>query len=166
MTDKTTSQPRNSDTTPDAMMDAFKGRGLKSIILFTVIIHVIVLGGTSIPYVLRELKDTTELSEEERVKLAIEEATPILREIADKYGLNPQQLSSQFAGGGSRAAKLAEQTPEPVETPGETTPAPGTDDTNAPDSDPERPKSALEKELDVKLDGPKQPSLEDEKDIF
>jgi NhaP-type Na+/H+ or K+/H+ antiporter len=43
------------DTTPDELMEHFQGRSLKSIILFTVVVHAIVLLGTSVPWLWRDL---------------------------------------------------------------------------------------------------------------
>lgn len=158
------SQVAPRDETPDSLMSAFRGRGLATILLFTLVVHVVVLGGSSVPFLWRSIfgEDTSELGEAERIKAAVEEATPVLREIAEKHGLNPQQLSSQFAGGGSRAAKVAESSS--AESAAQ--PAGAAEPLESSPQEPEKPKSALEKELDVKLEGPKQPSLEDEKDIF
>lgn len=165
MNDVSNNQPRMDprDETPDSLMDAFKGRRLAPIIMFTFMVHVIVLGGSSVPFFARMVfaKDTSDLSEKDRIKAAVEEATPALRKIAEKHNLNPQQLSAQFAGGASRAARAAGKIPdEDVERP----PAPGQADSQ--ETEEEKPESEIEKELDVKLEGPKQPSLGEEKDIF
>lgn len=153
------------DETPDSLMQIFRGRNLVNIVIFTLIVHVVVLGGSSVPFLMEKIfaGNTAELSEEQRIKAAVAEVTPKLREIAEKHGLNPQQLSGQFAGGGSRTTKVTDQGPDAApDTPA--TPATNTQDP-AP-GEAEKPKSELEKELDVTVEGPKQPSLDEEEDIF
>jgi len=143
---------QSSDVTPDSLMAHFKGKGVASIVVFTVVVHAVVLIGSSVPFLVGSVlgADSSKLSEDERVKNAVEDATSALREIAEKHGLNPQDISSQFAGGGSRTVKAA-------------TPEPGTD-TTPPPEEPEREKSDYEKTLDVKTNGPAIPSFEDEED--
>lgn len=130
-------------------MEAFHGRSFKSVILFTVIVHVVVLGGTSVPYFMRSIagKSDSKLSEQERTEIAAREATSALRDIATKHGLKPQDLSTRIAGGAAPAAPK-EETPAPAEEPA--APAP---------EEAEKPKSAIEKELDVKEDGPTVPPV-------
>ena len=57
------------ETTPDELMAHFKGKKLGPILMFTVVVHVVVLLGTSIPWLLAEVTggDNSELSEEERI---------------------------------------------------------------------------------------------------
>ena len=133
------------DTTPDELMEHFQGRSLGSIIIFTVIIHAIVLLGTSAPFLWKTFfgADTAKMSEEDRVKLAVEKATPL--------------LSTQFTGGAPKAPKAA-PTPRPDATPGPDGGSPG---------DPADPKSSIERELDKKAAGPDLPPVEDdEEDLF
>ena len=89
------------ETTPDQLLKAFHGRSFKSIILFTLIVHIVVIVGTSVPYFMRTLtgKSASKLSEQERTELAAREATSALRDIASKHGLKPQDLRSRIAGG-------------------------------------------------------------------
>lgn len=137
------------ETTPDQLMEAFHGRSFKSVILFTLIVHVIVLGGTSVPYLMKSFagKSDSKLSEKERTEIAAREATSALRDIATKHGLKPQDLSSRIAGGAAPAA------------PKEETPVP-TDETVAPaPEEADKPKSAIEEQLDVKEDGPTVPPV-------
>lgn len=156
------------DETPNSLMDNFKGKGLLPIVVFTLVVHAVLIGGTSMGFIKDLFSSTDELSEEDRISRAVKEATPVLRDIADKYRLDTQKLSEQFAGGSSKTDEAPQNVPpEATGTPEnatgpespESTPEEGSDTT-------EKPKSALEKELDVKLDGPKQPTLDDEKDIF
>lgn len=137
------------ETTPDQLMEAFRGRSFKSVILFTVIVHVVVLGGTSVPYFMRSIagKSDSKLSEQERTEIAAREATSALRDIATKHGLKPQDLSTRIAGGAAPAAPK-EETPAPAEEPA----APGPEEA-------EKPKSAIEEELDVKQEGPTVPPV-------
>ena len=147
------------DTTPDELMEHFQGRSLGSIIVFTVIVHAVVLLGTSVPFVWKTFfgADTAKMTEEERVELAVKEATASLREIAEEHGLKPQDLSNQFASGAPRAPKAS-----PTANPETTPPA-----DNGTGDDPGEPKSAIEKELDKKADGPSVPPVEDdEEDLF
>jgi len=146
------------ETTPDELMEHFQGRSLKSIILFTVVIHAILLLGTSVPFLWKTFvgADNTGLTEEERVELAVKEATVSLREIAEEHGLKPQDLSNQFTSGAPKASK-ASPTPKPD------TPTPG----NGTPNEPADPKSALEKELDKKATGPAMPPVDDDdEDLF
>ncbi len=142
------------DVTPDSLMAHFKGKGIASIVAFTVVVHTVALVGSSVPFLVGKVlgADSSKLSEEERVKNAVQDATAALRDIAEKHGLNPQDISSQFAGGGSRTAKAAAE------------PEPGSDIAE-PVKEPEREKSDYEKTLEVKTNGPAMPVFEDD-DIF
>jgi outer membrane biosynthesis protein TonB len=147
----------SNETTPDQLLDTFRGRGFKSIILFTIAVHVVVLLATSVPYLMRSSagKDTAKLSEDERTQLAMKEATSSLRKIAEAHGLRPQDLSTRLDGGSPRA----ETPPAPVET---SAPPP---DTTTP-STPEKPKSEIEKEIEKVKEGPTAPPVEEEVDLF
>lgn len=144
---------QKEETTPDQLMDVFRGPSLKSIIIFTVVAHVIVLLGSSTPYLLKTMAggDTSKQSEEERLQIAVREATSSLRQIAEAHGLKPQDLSSQFSDGKPKAAK-APAVPE---------------ETSAADkpAEPEKPKSTIEKEIEKVAPAPSLPSAEDE-DLF
>jgi hypothetical protein len=137
------------ETTPDQLMEAFRGRSFKSIILFTLIVHVVVLGGTSIPFLMKSVsgKSDSKLTEKERTEIAAREATSALRDIAEKHGLKPQDLSTRIAGGAAPAA------------PKEEAPAPKEDPATKPPEEAEKPKTAIEEELEVKEDGPKVPPV-------
>jgi hypothetical protein len=145
------------ETTPDQLMKHFQGSSLKSIIIFTLIIHAVLLGGSSFPYLYRTIvgEDTSELSEKDRKDAAMREATAALREIAEQHGLKPQDLSNQLAGNAPKAPKApkietAKKTPE-----------------STPSAEPEKPQSAIEKEINKKASGPTVPSpVEDEDDLF
>jgi outer membrane biosynthesis protein TonB len=157
MTDPANQQPttimeNNPETTPDQLLDTFRGRGLKTIILFTIAVHLVILLLTSVPYFMRTVagKDTANLSEEERVKLAMKEATSSLRQIAEAHGLRPQDLSSRLDGAAPRAPR---EEAAPVVAPA--TPA-----------EEEKPKSEIEKEIEKVKEGPAAPPIEEEVDLF
>ena len=99
----------NQETTPDQLMKTFEGRSLKSIILFTIVVHAVLLIGTSVPYLMGAVTggDTSEMSEEERLTAAAKEATAAIREIAERNGVKPQDLSSRFADGTPKAPTAA-----------------------------------------------------------
>ena len=147
-----------NETTPDQLMKTFEGKSLKSIILFTIVIHAVLLIGTSVPYLFGSItgEDNAELGEEERLQTATKEATAAIREIAERYQLTPQELSSRFSDGAPKA------------------PAPANDETEAqngeePEADPEgeggEPGSIIEQEINKAEKGPELPPVEDE-DLF
>lgn len=138
------------------MMQAFEGRSLKSIILFTVVIHAVLLLGTSIPYLWGAVagQDTTGQSEEERLNTAAKEATAAIRDIAERYQVKPQDLSSRFADRAPKAPAAASQNTSPASSSEENT----TDD-------PAEPESIIEQEIQKVEDGPELPPVEDD-DLF
>lgn len=149
------SNQKMEDVTPDALMQRFQGIGLKKIILFTVIVHVIVLLGSSVPFLVKTVlgADARKMSEEERITAAVQKATEAIRKIAGDYDLNPQDISERFSGGGSRAAAASSVSAPEATEPVEDVPVAA-----------ERPKSEIEKQLEVRKEGPAIPQLED--DIF
>lgn len=142
-------------TTPDQLLESFRGRSFKSIILFTVIAHLVVVGGSSVPYFMKSLagKSDSKLSEEERTDLATREATALIREIATKHGIKPQDLSNRLAGGSAPKAAAAEETKTPAAP--ESTAPESTGETGEAD----KPKSAIEEQLEVKEQGPDVPDI-------
>ena len=143
------------ETTPDQLMKHFQGSSLKTIIIFTLIVHAVLLAATSAPYLYKTIvgENTSKMSEEDRIDAAMREATTALREIAEEYELKPQDLSSQLAGGAPKASKAPK-------TDGDSK---GTQDD--PGTDPEKPKSAIEEEINKKATGPTLPKPEDD-DLF
>jgi hypothetical protein len=144
------------ETTPDQLMKAFEGRSLKAIIIFTIVVHAVLLIGTSAPYLWKAVtgEDTTEKSEAERLEIAAKEATASIREIAERYGLKPQELSSRFVDGAPKAPAAA-----PEDTSSEATTSDATPD------DSTQPESAIEKEIKKVEEGPELPPVEEE-DLF
>jgi hypothetical protein len=154
---------QNQEISPDQLLQSFRGRSFKSVILFTVIVHVVVIGATSVPYLMKSIigKSDSKLSEKDRIEVAAREATDSLREIATKHGIKPQDLSSRIAGGAAPAAPK-EEAPDPKVEP--TTP-----ETTQPEEI-KKSKSAIEKQIEAKEDGPKVPSIPveeaNEEDLF
>ncbi len=78
-----------------------------SILIFTLVVHVVVIGGSSIPFFIRTAMDAgnANKSEADRIESAVEDATAALRKIAEKHDLNPTDISDQFSGKRSRTRK-------------------------------------------------------------
>ncbi len=147
---------------PDELMESFKGHSIKKIVIFTVIVHVVLILGTSASFFYERLlgADSQVLSQEERMDLAVREATTSIRAIAEKYDLKPQELSSQFA---DKKAKAPVEAASDTEAEGvSANPETGTAaDPDTGDADADKPLSTIEKELQKKADGPDLPPVED-----
>ena len=127
------------------------------------IFHVVLIGVFSFGYLKNELlgKDTSSLSEEERMEVAVREATSSLRKIAERHGVSPQDLSERFTAGG------ATPKPRPASQPATAEEQVTPDDSE--ESPPDEPQSAIEKELQAREAGPELPdlpSIDDEDDLF
>lgn len=161
---------QTKETTPDQLMEAFHGRSFKSIILFTLIVHVVVIGGTSIPYILRSVagRSDSKLSEAERTEIAAREATSALRDIATRHGLKPQDLSTRISGGAAPSAAPVKEAAAPVKE--TTAPAPVEPPPVPAPVEPDKPQSAIEKKIEVREEGPKVPPIPteeaDDEDLF
>lgn len=149
---------QREETTPDQLLDTFRGRGLKTVIIFTIVVHVVVLLATSAPYLMRTFGagDRMKLSETERMDLAVKEAMTSLKAIAESHGVKPQDLGSRLGGGAPQAPR---EEAAPAATPAKTEGAP------AP-SEPEKPKSEIEKQIEKTKEGPAAPAVEEEVDLF
>lgn len=139
---------KSEETTPAELLEIFRGSSLKSIVIFTVAVHLVVLLATSGSYLAKRSADNSKKSDKDRMESAVEEANVSLRTIAEKHGLKPQDLSNRFKDGPPKAV------PEPAETPKEVKPI-----------EPEKPKSAIEKEIEKVAPGPTLPNVKDE-DLF
>ena len=139
--------------TPGDLLTNFNGRSLKSIVIFTIVVHAVLLLGTSGSYIwsLVAGADSSKLSESERIELAVQETQTAMRRIAEQHGLKPQDLGSRFAS--PATAQKAAPTDEPKEET-ET-------DSKTPTPAPEEPKSTIEKELKKAEPGPTVPADED-----
>lgn len=141
------------DTAPEELMQGFRGRGFKSMLIFTIVVHAALILATSLPGIIRNVaggEDESEMTAEERTELAVKEATASLREIAQRHGMTAQDLSTRFSSPNARPA--TETTPEPAD--GNPTPEP--------------PKSAIEQELETTTPGPALPPIPEttEEDLF
>ena len=154
MTDRAT-----REATPDSLMDQFKGRGLKPIIMFTLIVHGVVILGSSVPFFVKRAfaRGNSNRTEAERIENAVEDATAALRKIARKHGLNPQDISDQFSGGSRPGKASAADSAAPSDE------EPTTEDTA--DTPGTREKSAYETNLETQVEGPALPTFEED-DIF
>jgi hypothetical protein len=147
-----------NETTPGELLANFNGRSLKSMIIFTVVAHAVLLIPTSGSYIWNLIagKDSSKLSESERIELAFQETQSAMRRIAEEHGIKPQDLGSRFAA--PAAAPKQEPKAEAKSEPGADTTA---DPTNTPPPAPEEPKSTIEKELKKAEPGPAVPADED-----
>jgi hypothetical protein len=161
-----------NETTPDELLDSFKGRSLKSIIVFTVVVHAVILVGTSLPSLLAGViaEDTSGLTEGERLAAATEKAKAVLEgldeernreanaalvEIAETYGLKAQDLGDRVQSKTPDESKMI-QSPESTSSTGTTIPEDGSG-----------PRSAIEEEIEKVEAGPDVPPVEDEEeDLF
>ncbi len=161
-----TTNPTN-EKSPDDLMRHFHGRSLKGIIIFTVLLHAVVLLGSSVPYLWNTFgKGTADLSEEERFKLAAKEADAALRTIAEQHGIKPQDLGERLAGGAPKATAPA---PKPTADPATPTPANPVTTPEAsptPGGQPATTPSAIEKEIQKVEPGPTVPGMKDDDDLF
>ena len=149
---KTATSEYADDVTPESMMSDFRGRPVVRILSLTVVVHVVLVGVFSLGYLKRELlgEDTSGKSEEERLKIAVQEAKSSLLEIAERHGLSAQDLTDQFA-----AAKA----PPASSAAGESAGPSGPEATSPTTSGPDEPESAIERELNTTTDGPDLPEL-------
>jgi hypothetical protein len=156
MTDKPSieSHADFDDVSPDSLMSDFRGRPMAGILIFTVLVHVVLMGVFSIRYLKSEFlgEDTSSLTEEERIQEAVKDARKSLKDIAERHGVSPLDLSERFANVDSKPSTPTVGQPEDPKEPGTPT-VPG-------DTPPEDPKSAIETELQKKADGPDLPPLQ------
>jgi transposase-like protein len=154
--------PSKNDVTPDDLMSDFRGKGIAPILIFTVFIHAVLLLGTSVPWLMETFTGGVDknVAEEERMKDAVREATGSLRDIAEKYGIHPEELSSQFTKGAKPAPAVSK-----AETPAEP-PADAVEPSATPPAI--EPQSAIEKELNIEAKGPAVPAIPEpkEEDLF
>lgn len=143
------------DTAPEELMHGFRGRGFKSMLIFTIVIHAVLILATSLPGIIRNIAggEESEMTAEERTELAVKEATASLREIAQRHGMTAQDLGTRFASPAARPAT------EPTTAPTDGTPTTPTA---------EDPKSAIEQELETTTPGPALPPIPEttEEDLF
>jgi len=151
---------------PGELLANFNGKSLKSMVIFTIVVHVALLLATSGPYIWRTVAgaDKSKLSETERMELAVKETQSAMRRIAEENGIKPQDLGSHFSSptgapkGTPAATPNAETKPAKPETEIKT----GSDvSSETSPSAPEKPESTIEKELKEAKPGPAMPTDED-----
>ena len=165
-----------AEATPESLMEPFKGISLIKMVIATIIFHIVIIVGTSVPYLKKELlgADVTKMTKEQKIEKAVAEAASSLKKIAAENGLSPTDISNSFSPGGARAMKTAAPAPA-ADAKG--TPAPVTPVAKAPavkpdakpvtsDATPARPESKIEKDLKKAVDGPKIPASPSKDDIF
>ena len=155
---------------PDDLMNHFQGLSLKKIVIFTILVHFVVILVTSIPFLLGTFKDLNEdKSEEERTELAIKEANETLAKIAKSYDIQTAQLRSKMAGGSRPAPKPADdENPEPTGS-GDGTGSSEPTGSGEPDTAGEgeiRGDSEIEQTLKQKLPPPTLPPVDNTDDLF
>ena len=164
-------QDDDNDVSPDSLMSDFRGRPIAAIVAFTVIVHVVVVGGFSLGYMKNAVfgENTSSMSETERLDMAVRDASTSLREIAERYGISPQELSDRFAEGKTQSstgdsAGTEESSALPQQATSETsTTASGSGESQSPQAG-----SAIESELEIEAAGPQVPELPslEEEDLF
>ncbi len=160
MTDKNLN---TDEVTPESLMNAFHGPGLSKMMIVTIIVHVVVILGTSVPFMLHSVlvDDTSKLSKEERIDKAMVDVTGELQKIADEPGLRAQEIGDLFAKGNRPQPTTAPVVDPEMESEPETT--------GSPMKEPEKPKSTIEQELEKKASGPSLPDVSsdiEEEDLF
>lgn len=155
-----------SDISPDTLMSDFRGKPLGSMLMFTILFHIVFIGVFSLGYfsnlVLGE--STAEMDTDQRMTEAVRAATSEIDDIADRYGIEPQDLIQRFSDGSRPSVPAAESDTQAVmeqDTTVETVEA-------AESQEPEGELSAIEAQLQVKEQGPAVPdlSVEEEEDLF
>jgi hypothetical protein len=153
------------EVTPDDLLSDFRGKSLFGIVFFTIVIHAALLLGTSVPFLYKTFvgEEKSNLTEKQRTEVAMREATASLRKIAEQHGLKPQDLSNQLGSAGTSRPKPP--TKGTSKGPKTTSSSGGSTTTETP---PDKPKSAIEKELELKAKGPELPAVpkDDEEDLF
>ena len=152
------------EISPDSLMGDFKGRGVITILVVTLIVHAIIIIGTSFGYLKTEVvgAKAEEMSKEEVLDAAVQEATVAIRDIAEKYELSPQEISDRFAKSGSRTEQAIGEAATDID-PAEPDTAPPT--TSIPETtEPDKPLSQIEKTLQEAQQGPALPEMEEEED--
>lgn len=152
----------SDEVSPDSLMTDFKPKGIIIIAIFTIIVHVLLLGGTSINFLMDKfITKPKELPEEKRKSLALDAATRAINEIAEKYDLTSSDVTSQFSDTGSRADKVTskgEDKKGPEKKPEKKT-------EEKPEKKPEekpKEKSELEQKFEKKEEGPDEFDFKDD----
>jgi len=114
--------PPKEEVSPDTLMQDFRGKPLVTIVVFTLIVHVVVLAVFSYGYITEDLLGLgkTELTEEQRVDAAVADSTEALQDIANEYKIDLSVLTDRLGTGSGRdepapSPQTTPPTPEPVD---------------------------------------------------
>jgi hypothetical protein len=156
------------EISPDSLMGDFRGTSVTTILIFTVIVHVVIIIGTSFGFLKSEVLggDTAEMSKDDRVDAAVKEATVSIRDIAKKYELSPQEISDRFAKGGSRTDKVMSDKDPGMDDPADTPPPTPNTSPTPPETTgtPDKPLSDIEKKITETNQGPAVPDMDEKED--
>ncbi|MFM8952167.1 MAG: hypothetical protein ACKOOF_03780 [Planctomycetaceae bacterium] len=155
------SEAKRAAAGSDDLLRDFRGSGLLWPLLITVAVHAVVILATSLPW-LREAigGGKGDLTDDQRMEAAVQEATASLREIAKEHGVKPQDLGSRFSAGG----KPAPAKPAGAEKPaGSEKPVPSTAE---PAAQPAAPAAAPKPDAPAAPPGPAIPEVKDDVDLF
>jgi|688.fasta_scaffold482466_2 hypothetical protein len=155
------SEAKRAAAGSDDLLRDFRGSGLLWPLLITVAVHAVVILATSLPW-LREAigGGKGDLTDDQRMEAAVQEATASLREIAKEHGVKPQDLGSRFSAGG----KSAPAKPAGAEKPaGSEKPVPSTAE---PAAQPAVPAAAPKTDAPAAPPGPAIPEVKDDVDLF
>jgi len=96
------------EVSPDSLMRDFRGHKLLLLVVVAIVVHAVLFLGSSLGFIRKELfgTDTSEMSKEDRVKVALGEATSALGEIVERHNLTVDDLTERFASAGSRASQV------------------------------------------------------------
>jgi len=162
--------PSESDpVTPDELMNDFRGKPLGKILVFTVVLHLVLIVGLSPGYFMRlAFGEPQPPTAEEKRKVAVIEANQALREIADRYKLNRDELSEALSKPAATSDTGDEPTAETGDEPADTSEPTDPPADAAEGDDPDQPLSDIEETLQQEEAGPALPDLNQtpEEDLF
>lgn len=86
---------------PDALLSDFRGLSLSKILIFTIVFHLVFLTIFSPGYLYGLVvgSGTDAMTEQEKVDEAVREMTAEARALADRYGIDSQELVKRFSEG-------------------------------------------------------------------
>lgn len=148
---------------PEALMGDFQGKKIIMVIILAIVFHAILILGTSYGYLRDEVfgKDTSEMPKEEKVQVAIGEATAQLSKIAERHGLELEDITSRFSATGSRSDKVADAPVKKATADnGKTSDTSNGGGNTEPDT-----RSKMEKEMLKPAEGPKGPDTKIDDDF-
>jgi hypothetical protein len=149
----------SEEVNTEEMMSDFKGHNVVWLVTFAIIVHVVVILGGSVGFVINKFSDSSDnLSEEQRVKMAMSQATSALSKVAEKNELTVDKILDAFLEDRSPSDADSDDATDPDTTSSdEASTGSGTAETGA-DGERKRPLSEYEKQnLAKPMDGPELP---------